>query len=367
MPRKKRKYEEYLTLGTGPDGKRIRKFICGDTKPEFNRLRDEAKKKYEMIRNPSAITFKSYADKWLEVFKVNVSLQTKAMYGYAIKKCEQIYNKQLKDVTASDLQGIVNKHVDHPRSCQQLKLTLKQIYKAAIKDGIVPPYNLGEDLVIPDYKSRERRFITDAEMERIEKCDFQDLDGLYVEILRKTGMRPAEALALQWTDIDFSAREITVQRSFEFDGNIPRVKPTKTKTSRIVPLSDSLADRLRKEKKKGLLVITRDGSPFTKSMFNRLSDRILSKINLALGGTKDLNVLNGISLYSFRHTYATWIYYHAVVPGIITSKKAAQILGHSEEMFMRIYTHVNNEHEQMDTLRDLMDGKKGDQKETKHA
>jgi integrase len=353
MPRKKRKYEEYMTLGTGPDGKRIRKFIAADSKPEFDRLRYEARKQYETVRNPSLITFKAYADKWLEVFKAGASVQTRSMYVYAIKKCAPVYGRQLRQITASDLQGIVNQHADHPRSCQQLKLTLKQIYAAAIKDGIIPPVNLAADLKVPEYKAPERRFISDTEMEKIDGCSFQPLDGLYVDVLRGTGMRPAEALALQWTDIDLSRLQIAVQRAFEFQGNNPRVKPTKTNVSRLVPITQALADRLAAEKRKGIWIFTRDGSPFTKSMFDKLSARILKEIGL-----------NGVTLYSFRHTYATWLYYHAVVPGIITVKKAAQIMGHSEQMYTRIYTHINDRHEDLDALRSALEG---DQKETRET
>ncbi len=358
MPRKKRKYEEYMTLGTAPDGKRIRKFICADTKPEFDRLKFEAKKEYELVRNPSAVTFGAYAKQWIKIYKSNTSLQTQSMYHYALAKCDAIDNKPLREVTASDLQSIINKHINHPRSCQQLKLTLKQIYNAAIRDGILPPFNIAKDIEIPEYKCKERRFITDAEMEKINKCKFQPLDDLYVAILKNTGMRPSEVLALQWTDIDAQALTITVQRAFEFDHNIAKVKDTKTHTKRLVPIPKKLADRLESEKKLGLFVITRDGAPFTKAMFNQLSYRILSEVNRALGGTDQLSILNGLSLYSFRHTYATWLYYNAVVPGMISTKKAAAIMGHSEEIYLSRYTHINEEHEDLEKLRALLNDSK---------
>lgn len=351
MPRKKRAYEEYMTLGTGPDGKRIRKFISADTKAEFERLKYETRKEYEVIRNPSLVTFGAYAEQWKTIYKANVSLQTKAMYGYAIDKCRPIKDKPLRDVTTSDLQGIVNSHAEHPRSCQQLKLTLKQIYKAAIRDGIVPPFNLAEGLTIPEYHCEERRFISDDEMAKIGKCEFQPLDSLYVSILRFTGMRPAEALALQWTDIDYSAHQIAVQRAFEFDHNIPKVKPTKTGRKRSVPLSEELCSLLKGQKKESIWIIHRNGQPLTRSMFDKMRIRILKQINLALGGNEFLNVLNGITLYSFRHTYATsYLYYQHVMTGHISTKMAAAIMGHSEEMFLKRYTHINEVREGIDYL-----------------
>lgn len=368
MPRKKKKYEKYMTLGIGPDGKRIRRFVSADSEAEFDRLKHEAMKEFEVIRNPSAVTFGEYAKKWKEVYKANTSIQTRNMYGYAIAKCESIKHKPLKDVTTSDLQGIVNKHADHPRSCQQLKMTLKQIYKAAIRDGIIPPFNLAAELEIPEYRCEERRFISDAEMEKIKQIKFESpMDGLYVTILRLTGMRPAEVLALQWTDIDFGTHRIAVQRSFEFDGSVPMVKSTKTGRKRSVPLSEELSARLKKEKKKSIWIIHRNGQPLTQGMFDKMRIRILKKINLALGGTDQLDVLNGLVLYSFRHTYATWIYYTHVQTGHISTKMAAAIMGHSEEIFLKRYTHISEEHEMWDYLTKGQVVQEGDQKETKQA
>lgn len=356
-----------MTMGFSPDGKRIRKFIAADTKAEFERLKFQALREFELVRNPSAITISAYAGRWLEVYKANTSISTRTMYSCSIRKLDPIGAKQLKDVTASDLQGIINQHAEHPRTCQQLKMMLKQIYRAAIRDGIIPPFNLAENLEIPEYRCEERRFISDSEMEKIKLIDFQPMDDLYVTILRLTGMRPSEVLALQWTDIDFRQHRITVQRSFEWEGNIPRVKTTKTGRKRSVPLSEELARRLKVERKESIWIIHRDGLPYTKGLFDHLADRVLKKINLALGGTAHLSVLDGLTLYSFRHTYATWLYYHAVKPGHISTKMAAQIMGHSETMFLKRYTHINDDHEDLDWLIFGQEADRGDKKETKRA
>jgi integrase len=101
-----------------------------------------------------------------------------------------------------------------------------------------------------------------------------------------------------------------------------------------------------------------------------MSARILKVINKALGGTDELKVIGNMTMYSFRHTYATNLYYNAVKPGIISTKKAAQIMGHSEEMFIKRYTHLDDDKEQMDALRDALSGKRdaegmqGDTRET---
>jgi integrase len=38
-------------------------------------------------------------------------------------------------------------------------------------------------------------------------------------LLAPAGLRPGEAIALQWTDLDFTAREILIERNF-YDGHL---------------------------------------------------------------------------------------------------------------------------------------------------
>lgn len=370
MPRKKRKFNEMITLGFTAEGKRIRKYISADSKTEFERMKKEAILEADKIRNPSGVLFGKYAEKWYQTYKAGKMTQTKNQYYYAKKKLQPLNSIPFRDVTVSDLQLIINQNADHPRSCQILRNTIRQIYAQAIRDGIVYPMNPADALELPQYVCKEQRFITDAEMKKIEKCALQPQDGLYMDMLRNTGMRPSEALALQWSDIDTANLEITVRRTFEFDGNDPKVKPPKTGKVRVVPIVDDFAARLQDSPRNGLFVFTYgNGQPMTKSVYRKMSARILKGINKALGGTDDLNVLDGMRMYSFRHTYATNLYYKAVVPGIISAKMAATILGNSEEVFLQRYAHLDGDREKMTDLRNALKGKndkKGDIRNTLH-
>ena len=366
MPRKRRKYEEIITTGFTAEGKRIRKYIGADSRTEFERLKKAAIIESDRIRNPSDVLFGKYAEKWYRTYKAGKMQQTQDQYHYALQKLKPLYSYPLKDVTISDLQEIVNKNADHARSCQILRITIRQIYDQAIKDGIVYPLNPANSLELPVYVCHEQRFITDAEMEAIDRCALDPQDRLYVEVLRNTGMRPAEALALMWADIDTFNLEITVRRSFEFIGNDPNFKLPKTYRSRTIPITEEFAATLSDSPRNGIFVFSyKDGKAMTKSVYRKMSVRILRAINSELGGTEKLNLLNGLRMYSFRHTYATNLYYKAVKPGIISAKKAAQIMGHSEEIFLKRYSHLDDDKEQMDAIRDALSGRqKGCRKET---
>ena len=61
-------------------------------------------------------------------------------------------------------------------------------------------------------------------------------------LLGHTGLRPGEAFALCWPDIDFDARRIQVERAW----SAGRIETTKTGLRRLVHLTDRLVRRLRR-------------------------------------------------------------------------------------------------------------------------
>jgi len=54
-------------------------------------------------------------------------------------------------------------------------------------------------------------------------------DRLLVALLIFTGIRRGEALGLQWKDVDFDRKLITIRRSVRFVGNKGYIGPTKAK------------------------------------------------------------------------------------------------------------------------------------------
>lgn len=358
MPRKKRKYEEIITTGFTAEGKRIRKRISADSRQEFERLKKEVILEADKIRNPSGVLFGKYAQKWKKTYKDGKMIETQNQYYYALQKLEPLYMIPLKDVTISDLQGIINKHADHARSCQILCHAIRQIYDQAIKDGLVYPLNPAKSLELPVYICDEQRFLTEEEREKVNKGTYKEQDRLYMDMILNTGMRPSEALALQWSDINLNKLEITVRRSFQFkNGNDPQVKLPKAYKIRTVPITSEFAARLRQLPHTAVFVFTYgNGKPMTKSVYRKMAARILREINKQFGGTDELDLLDGLRMYSFRHTFGTDLYYKAVKPGIISAKKAAQIMGHSEEVFLKRYAHLDEDREQIDALRDALSG-----------
>src|SRR5215813_2073396 len=68
-----------------------------------------------------------------------------------------------------------------------------------------------------------------------------DLGYPFVSLLARTGLRLHEAIALQWGDIDFNGRFLTVQRNFSHK----KLDTPKNGKSRRVDLSAQLTETLR--------------------------------------------------------------------------------------------------------------------------
>ena len=153
-------------------------------------------------------------------------------------------------------------------------------------------------------------------------------------MLARTGCRPGEALALRWSDVNFTRREILIERAL----SAGRIGPTKTGRSRRVDMSRELAavlSRLWKQREaharrshaKALpdwLFLSRRGELINEDWPRRVFAKVLKRAGLPWHTPYDL-----------RHTFATL---HLAKGHPITYVSAQ--LGHSDpSTTLRWYAH----------------------------
>lgn len=151
-----------------------------------------------------------------------------------------------------------------------------------------------------------------------------------IGLLCFTGMRPGEAYALRWQDVDVDAGSATIQRTWDWRGK--QFTPPKTDAGvRVVPLSGWVVEQLRRHhdrtnpKPEDLLFATRTGGPMNPSNVRR---DIWMKLVKRAG-------VRSLDLYSLRHTFATL--------GRVAGESAfnvARMMGHSRSTLVdQIYAH----------------------------
>ena len=187
--------------------------------------------------------------------------------------------------------------------------------------------------------------MTDNDLDAVRKADLNPKDRMFVTLLQVFGLRPAEALALQPNDFDFKRNILLISKAVELsDDNKSTLKSTKTGKNREIPIPDVIIPQLKEylgEIKGDYLFPKEDGKLFTKSAYRKMSVRIANRI-IEAGGPK-------ITMYQFRHRRATDLYY-LTQHGTISVKKASYLLGHSEEVFLSTYAHIDESKEDVSKI-----------------
>ena len=343
------KYSKQVSFGTDSSGKRIRKRFYADTKADLEKQILNYRLDLERVSNPSSVTFDDYSDHWFRTYKSGRSGKTQEMYASALRKCADLNHYEVRRITNSMCQGIVNQSWELPRTAQIVSSVLRQIFRTAVMDGIILS-SPAEKLSLPKKVVSKFHLLTDEELDAVDRAQLSAQDRLFVTILRTFGLRPGEALALQPRDFDFNAGVLHITKALEMTSdNKSRVKGTKTEASRDIPIPAQLVPYFKKAvigSAAFLLFPKADGHYYTKTAYRCLSRRIQNAINAAMGGTDVLFLAGDITLYSFRHRRATDLYY-LTQRGVISTKQAAALMGHSELVFLQTYSHIDSSRENL--------------------
>lgn len=137
-----------------------------------------------------------------------------------------------------------------------------------------------------------------------------------------TGLRLGELLALRWSDIDFSTGTLLIQNSESFT--------TKSKRSRVVPMSEELSGLLSDRKGK---VSSESELVFSNRYGRRLVETTIEhkfKVTVRRAGLNDR-----LHFHSLRHSFAS-----ALVMSGVSLYAVQKLLGHSQSKTTEIYSHL---------------------------
>lgn len=346
------KYHKQISLGIGANGKVIRKHVYANSQRELNDQIIKLKIEYEKYKDPTELTFKQYADQWNAAYNCKKSVRTQEYYNSGIALLEDLHFRKLRNITKTDMQTIVNEFADRPRTCQKIVQVASAIFASAIVDGKIS-FNPALKLTYEKYKAPEKRALTDEEVKAIKEADLDERERMIVDLFYYFGFRPEELRALMKTDFNLDTNEVTINKAITFDGNAPLLKTTKNKKVRTIPIPNALLPELTAYLNKNMsfyLFPMKDGSPMSKTSWLKFSRKVFRKINEALGGDENTDKLNGMSWYTFRHNCGTRLYY---MNGISTKYKA-YFMGHTEQVFLSTYSHLDNEKEDVELLKQIV-------------
>jgi len=296
--------------------------------------------------NDKGYTLKEYADKWYTINKPSYEINTAKMYQRLVHThiIPSLGEIQLKKLTKSDVQGMINKNIKHPRNCQQIRMCLIQILNSAIEDGLLYK-NVAKNVKLPRYSRPEKRPLNALEEKALLAAVLTPKEKAFIDILHYTGLRLGETLALSTKDIDFSFGKIIVKNVIVFDGNtpvlkfIPKTDAGRRKVDMPTVLQDSLKSYVATLNSEYLFQMERKDGFMSKSSYRKFWNNICKKLNQAVGGTEDIQPIHDLTAYVFRHNYATMLFYADV-----DIKEAQYLLGHKDiKITLDVYTHLRKE------------------------
>ncbi|MCD5464891.1 site-specific integrase [Lactobacillus delbrueckii subsp. bulgaricus] len=338
------KYKFQIYLGQDESGKSINTTRSGfksysQASAAYNKLKAQGL----AAKAPKKATTDEVWSLWFDSYKggVKESSANKTLTSYRVHIKPAFGDKMISSIKTATVQlwanNLATKLVNY-KVVVRLLGTLFEFAKRLdyCKDNPV------KQIIMPKATSRPRRDISTNYYNRDELQQFLQAAKevgsrtyVFFLLLATTGLRKGEALALDWSDIDYDQGKISVTKTLAYGlGGKYGIQPPKTKAGiRTVPLTDQMAAVL-KDYHSDLcphLFHTLDGD------YLRLSkpDQWLQAVY------KHDPDLRQIRIHGFRHTFASLLI--TADPSIKPTDVQA-ILGHeSIDITMEIYMHATQE------------------------
>lgn len=328
------------------------------------------------------VTLKEWYTEWFEkckapTLKSDVSRKT---YDRKVRNTyiAIIGDKRVEDITQINMQTATQELVDKgytERSIKEALGVVRECMDIAIVNHIIGANPCTGIKVVNANMQKDRRVLTHAE--QIQFLN-EVKDSYYYEayaILLSTGMRIGEFSGLQWNDVDFENKQITINRSMQtayIDGKkIEELTTPKTLNSyRSIPFfgdteqlfrtwkakqdlyKKKLGDRWRARPELGDLVFTSTmGSPVTRYVIVHDINKVVQNINLkeiyaASRECRQPKKFEHLHPHAFRHTFATRCFEKGLDPLFVQS-----IMGHANYSTTVSYTHVLDNMKQMEVAK----------------
>lgn len=355
MPKKQKSglYRTKVKVGTDQTGKPIVKWVSGKTQKELEDAKREVIAHY--VEGRAAMSDRllgDYAVQWFNVVKApGLSPSSLESYRTALNKdiLPQLGERNLRAITATELQAFVNGYA----GMSATKITvicaaLSGLFDSACADGLIAQ-NPMDYVHKPKATPAAEKTILSADQRRaVEQVCASDPRAVYLALMYYLGLRPGEARGLMWSDIDFDARTIHIQRDIDYKagGKVGQLKTPKS--NRVIPLPDALSAVLSgfRGLPNTFIVQGAKGGSLARVSAERLWCELMIDCGLVVPAASS-NYRDGdprahwtpiITPHALRHNFASMCWENG-----LDAYTAMRLLGHSSiKTTMDIYTHLSD-------------------------
>ncbi len=336
----------YYEPDTGKRHETSRSFATEREAKKWGRAQEMAYRANPAQRPPTAELLEDYLTRWLQQTIVGYKADSTAQrYRLSLVHAQRLIGKiPLSKLTAQDIQRVYNALLAEGKASNTVK-HVHVVLHAALEQAVTwdlipknptrgtkPPQPQAHELVIP---TREQS------QEFMDICEKDRLWALWA-FIAFTGVRRGEALALQWSDIDWTTKTVTIQRTMSGYASHRSVNPPKTKTGRrVLDLSSYLVEVLESHRAQQALEREVRGDEWQEGewVFTTRNGTWLSPAHVYMHFkklAKQSGLPEDMRIHDLRHTMATYWLANGVPIKVVSER-----LGHANiGITLQIYAHV---------------------------
>lgn len=374
------KWRGQLVVGMKGDGTSERRSFSGTSRDEVQRKLNEfiqlANASFETRAIPdeeiegvktvvrSRITVVQMAQRWLWDYKrIEICSKTCEWYEHLIHSMIEphIGGVMLSRVNTLAVQTLINRlvMVDNyaARTVRGVRSILMQSFDLANQLGLMQG-NPAVGVKLPKIRRRGRKdeekvIPMEIRAKVLQAAQAEPMMRAAITTLMFTGLRIGELLALRWSDLDYTAKTLTVDEAvvrrpvYNEQGDRIALKnvvaePKTDDSYRTVRLSEPVIEALQawqaylKDERYGCWLVRPDSFVFTnrktRKPYTYTGFRAVYYHFLERNGLKECH----LNLHSYRHTFATMLVEAGMNPKVVQSQ-----LGHtSVSTTLGVYTHI---------------------------
>ena len=280
------------------------------------------------------VTLTQWINSWIERRSIRLAPQTISGYRTILRKyiaSSDVGMTQIGDLTPEELIVLLSPILanGYSRQAQLTQILINAALKDAVRQRIIP-WNPMDCVDKIHHRKRSAVWLSADEAIQLLECARIAGDPFYPAWVLGLccGLRRGEILGLKWSDIDFTASTMHIQRQrIRVEGRILETPPKSDSSNRVIPLAEPVREQLRRIRRIGAVyVLEQNGEPLT--------DKALEH---GLEMAVDRAGVRRITLHGMRHTMAAT----AATQGI-PIKILQSIMGHAQySTTADIYAHVD--------------------------
>lgn len=296
--------------------------------------------------NQKRLTYKGLFELYLPLYAQTVKESTFYQFKHCIesKALPALGDVYLDKITPQLCQKAVNQWAkDTPGSFIRITIWASKVLKYAFQIGLIDS-NPFDRVIKPKKPAKKKKdnFYTKDELETFLNGarDAGMMQYTLFRLLAFSGMRIGELIALEWSDVDFFRKTVSINKTLTLDkaGKSTVGSPKTSNSNRTIMLDDetvSILQNWRAEQARRIIYL---GNPRNNLVFAREHGEHLANATIMNWNKKiaEKQGLRKIGLHGFRHTHASLCFEAG-----LTMQDVKDRLGHSNiSTTMDIYTHV---------------------------